>query len=62
MELPVTQVPMGLARAGVPLGVQVVAGDGRDHVAIAVACALERETGGWVPPYSRHDGKLREAS
>lgn len=63
MELPVTQVPMGLGRAGVPLGVQVVAGHGRDHVAIAVACALERETGGWVLPYSRHDGRLlRQAS
>lgn len=63
MELPVTQVPMGLSRAGVPLGVQVVAGPGLDHVSIAVACALERETGGWVPPFSRHDGRLlREAS
>jgi fatty acid amide hydrolase 2 len=63
MELPVTQVPMGLGRAGVPLGIQVVAGHNRDHVAIAVACALERETGGWVPPYSRYDGRLlREAS
>jgi fatty acid amide hydrolase 2 len=63
MELPVTQVPMGLGRAGVPLGLQVVAGHGRDHVAIAVACALERETGGWVLPYSRYDGRLlREAS
>lgn len=63
MELPVTQVPMGLGRAGVPLGVQVIAGHGCDHVAIAVACMLEREAGGWVPPYSRQSGRLwREAA
>jgi fatty acid amide hydrolase 2 len=49
-ELPVTQVPLGLGRAGLPLGVQVVAGHGRDHVAIAVALELERVFGGWVPP------------
>lgn len=58
MELPVTQVPMGLSSAGVPLGVQVVAGPARDHVSIAIACMLERETGGWVPPFSRSDGRL----
>ncbi|MFV8749465.1 amidase [Nannocystaceae bacterium ST9] len=63
MELPVTQVPMGLGRAGVPLGVQVVAGHACDHVSIAVANLLERETGGWVLPYSRDDRRLlREAS
>jgi fatty acid amide hydrolase 2 len=50
MELPVTQVPMGLSHAGLPLGLQVVGGSGRDHVTIAVACALEREHGGWVRP------------
>jgi fatty acid amide hydrolase 2 len=50
MELPVTQVPMGLGRAGLPLGLQVVGGSGCDHVTIAVACALEREHGGWVRP------------
>ena len=48
--LPVTQVPLGLGRAGLPLGVQVVAGRGRDHVTIAVALELERVFGGWVPP------------
>jgi fatty acid amide hydrolase 2 len=48
--LPVTQVPLGLNRRGLPLGVQVVAGAGRDHVAIAVALELECALGGWVPP------------
>ena len=47
---PVTQVPLGLGGRGLPLGVQVVAGPGRDHVSIAVALELERALGGWVPP------------
>jgi fatty acid amide hydrolase 2 len=48
--VPVTQVPLGLDRGGLPLGVQVAGGPGRDHVTIAVALALERSRGGWVPP------------
>ena len=48
--LPTTQVPLGLNGSGLPLGVQVAAGPGRDHVAIAVALELERVFGGWVPP------------
>jgi len=50
LELPVTQVPMGLNKGGIPLGVQVVAGHEMDHVSIAVAKVLEEEFGGWVPP------------
>ena len=50
LEKPVTQVPMGLSTAGLPLGVQVVGASDCDHVTIAVACMLERELGGWVPP------------
>jgi fatty acid amide hydrolase 2 len=49
--LPATEVPLGLDRRGLPLGVQVVAGRDRDHVAIAVAQELERTLGGWVPPW-----------
>jgi fatty acid amide hydrolase 2 len=49
MELPSTQCPLGLNR-GLPLGVQVVAGHGADHLTIAVAMELERAFGGWVPP------------
>jgi fatty acid amide hydrolase 2 len=48
--LPVTEVPLGLGRRGLPLGVQVAAGPGRDHVTIAAALELERAFGGWVPP------------
>ena len=50
LGLPVTEVPLGLDDAGLPLGVQVAAGLDRDHVAIAVAIELERALGGWVPP------------
>ena len=50
MELPVTQVPLGLNAAGLPLGVQVAGVHGNDHVTIAVALALEEAFGGWVPP------------
>lgn len=50
MELPATQVPLGLNRRGLPLGVQVVATHGNDHLCLAVAQHLERAFGGWVPP------------
>jgi fatty acid amide hydrolase 2 len=48
--LPVTQTPLGLGSKGLPLGVQVVADHGNDHVSIAVAGALEAAFGGWVDP------------
>jgi len=48
--LPATQVPLGLDRRGLPLGVQVVAARGADHLTIAAACELERAFGGWHPP------------
>ncbi len=50
MGLPSTQVPLGLDRRGLPLGVQVVGAHGRDHLTIAVARELERAFGGWTPP------------
>lgn len=49
LEMPVTQVPLGLHR-GLPLGVQVASIGGHDHVTIAVAMELERAFGGWSPP------------
>lgn len=50
LRLPVTQVPLGLDRGGLPLGVQVAARREADHVTIACALVLERAFGGWVPP------------
>lgn len=50
LEMPVTQVPLGLDARGLPVGVQVAARNANDHVTIRVAEELERAIGGWVPP------------
>jgi len=50
LELPVTQVPVGFDKSGLPLGVQVVASAFNDHVALAVAQFLESQFGGWQRP------------
>jgi fatty acid amide hydrolase 2 len=50
MEMPSTQVPLGLGAGGLPLGVQVIAPRGSDHISIAVAMALETMLGGWKAP------------
>jgi fatty acid amide hydrolase 2 len=55
LGMPVSEVPLGLDPAGLPLGVQVAAGRDRDHVAIAVAMELERAFGGWIPPRAAAD-------
>ncbi|MBN8867201.1 MAG: amidase [Solirubrobacterales bacterium] len=47
--LPVAMVPSYWTASGLPLAVQVVAGEGRDELALAAAAALERRLGGWVP-------------
>jgi Asp-tRNA(Asn)/Glu-tRNA(Gln) amidotransferase A subunit family amidase len=54
--VPVTEVPLGRSRSGLPLGVQVAAGIDRDHVSIAVALYLERAFGGWHTPNVSHTG------
>ena len=59
--LPATEVPLGLNKRGLPLGVQVVAGRDRDHVGIAVALELERAFGGWVPPNPARPSRSRAA-
>jgi fatty acid amide hydrolase 2 len=50
LGLPVTQVPLGLNRRGLPLGVQVAARRGNDHLTIAAALELEDRFGGWTNP------------
>lgn len=52
LEFAVTQVPLGLDARGLPLGIQVAAPRGQDHLTLAVAIELERSFGGWVPPAS----------
>jgi fatty acid amide hydrolase 2 len=41
---------MGLDRKGLPLGLQLVARKGNDHLTIALASMLEKKFGGWTPP------------
>ena len=50
MQMPSTQVPLGLDKRGLPLGVQVAGPRGADHLTIAVAMALEHAFGGWQSP------------
>ncbi|KAG5898521.1 hypothetical protein JTB14_038474 [Gonioctena quinquepunctata] len=42
LKFPVTQVPMGLSKDGLPLGIQVVAAPYQDRLCFAVAKELER--------------------
>jgi fatty acid amide hydrolase 2 len=50
LGLPATQVPMGLNRSGVPIGLQVAATRFNDHLTLAMATEIETKFGGWVPP------------
>lgn len=50
LNVAVTNVPMGLDRRGVPIGIQVIAAAKNDCLTIQVAELLEDEFGGWVPP------------
>jgi len=50
LHLAATQVPLGLDSGGLPLGTQVAATPGLDHLTIGVAMELERAFGGWTAP------------
>ncbi|KAG8447701.1 hypothetical protein GDO86_014992 [Hymenochirus boettgeri] len=50
LGLPVTQCPLGLSQAGLPLGIQLVASHHNDHLTLALARYLERTFCGWKPP------------
>ncbi|XP_063676475.1 fatty-acid amide hydrolase 2-B-like isoform X2 [Bolinopsis microptera] len=52
--VPVTQVPLGLDKNGLPLGVQVIGGVNQDRLTIAVARELEKAFGGWVDPTEKY--------
>jgi fatty acid amide hydrolase 2 len=49
LRVPATVAPMGLDGDGLPLGVQVAAARGNDHLTIAAAMALEEAAGPWRP-------------
>ena len=51
LKFPVTQVPLGLNSAGLPVGLQVVSLPNRDRLCLAVARELEKTFGGYVPPF-----------
>ncbi|CAN0408708.1 unnamed protein product [Laminaria digitata] len=59
MEVPVSQVPLGLSEEGLPLGVQVAASHGQDHLCLTVARELETLFGGWVPPWRAGEERER---
>jgi amidase len=48
--LPATAAPAGLARDGLPSGLQIIGAFGRDRTTIAVSRWLERLIGGFTPP------------
>ncbi|MBO9665865.1 MAG: amidase [Bdellovibrio sp.] len=50
LGMPATVIPTGLNDKGLPLGVQVVARKGNDHLTLSCAEFLEQTFGGWVPP------------
>ena len=48
--LPSTVAPAGFSRTGLPIGVQIVGPQYGDRTCIELACLLEREFQGFVPP------------
>lgn len=50
LNLPSTHVQVGFSANQLPLGFQVVAAPGQDHLCFVVARAIEEQFGGWRPP------------
>ncbi|CAL7952048.1 unnamed protein product [Xylocopa violacea] len=51
LGMPATQCTMGLGKRGLPVGLQIIAKRGNDHLTIAVAQEIEKAFGGWqIPP------------
>lgn len=48
--LPATVAPIGLAKGGLPLGVQIIAGPYQDRTAIHLATLMEKAVRGFRPP------------
>lgn len=49
---PVTQVPLGLTKEGLPVGLQIVTTAHNDHLSIGVAELLDKQFNGWAPPFN----------
>lgn len=50
LQAPITQVPLGLSKEGLPFGVQIVAKPLNDRLTLAVALEIEKLNGGWQAP------------
>jgi fatty acid amide hydrolase 2 len=51
LEFPTIAIPLGLDENGLPVGVQVIANHGNDHLCISIARALQDAgIAHWVPP------------
>jgi fatty acid amide hydrolase 2 len=55
LGLPVVNCPIGRTSKNMPVGFQVVANQGCDHLLISVARELQDAFGGWTPPPSYED-------
>ncbi|KAL0132901.1 hypothetical protein PUN28_000555 [Cardiocondyla obscurior] len=53
LGFPVTQCPLGFDKNQMPIGVQIIANPGCDHLTIAVAQEIEKTFGGWKEPHNR---------
>lgn len=49
LGLPVTQVKTGFDKYNLPIGLQVVAAPGNDHLSLAIANEMQKIYGGWIP-------------
>ena len=50
LKLPTTAAPVMMNAKGLPVGVQLVAGEFQDHVTLSAAEVVESAFGGWKPP------------
>lgn len=50
LGLPATQVHTGFDKNNLPVGIQIVANAGMDHLTLAVAREVQKNFGGWIPP------------
>lgn len=50
LGFPATNIPLGLNKDGIPLGLQVISGHNQDHLNFFMAKILEEAFGGWIPP------------